>query len=126
MYRTKSRRNIRSKRNLSKKNRSRKNRNNRRMKGGNPGPDNDFDLAKKHNSEVLCKYEKLMADYRNNKKTKHDVETMKNELMLYQIKPNTLKPEYPNPMRMTEVMRYNYQVWSNYVDGSVECSATVI
>ena len=34
MFRTKSRRNIRSKRNLSRKNRSRKNRNSRRMKGG--------------------------------------------------------------------------------------------
>ena len=34
MANTKSRRNIRSKRNLSRKNRSRKNRNSRRMKGG--------------------------------------------------------------------------------------------
>lgn len=34
MFRTKSRRNIRSKRNRSRKNRSRKNRNSRRMKGG--------------------------------------------------------------------------------------------
>ena len=36
MFRTKSRRNNRSKRNLSRKNRSRKNRNSRRMKGGDP------------------------------------------------------------------------------------------
>ena len=37
MANTKSRRSIRSKRNLSKKNRSRKNRNSRRVKGGVPG-----------------------------------------------------------------------------------------
>jgi hypothetical protein len=39
MANTKSRRHIRSKRNLSRKNRSRKNRNSRRMKGGNFFPD---------------------------------------------------------------------------------------
>lgn len=39
MANTKSRRNIRSKRNLSRKNRSRKNRNSRRMKGGGIIPD---------------------------------------------------------------------------------------
>ena len=120
MANTKSRRSIRSKRNLSKKNRSRKNRNNRRMKGGNP---DNFDLAKQHNSKVLCEYQNLMN---NTETTKHDLEKMKNKSMLYQIT-NTLKTrEYPNPMSLTEVMGSGYGVLSLYVDNSIDCHASVI
>ena len=75
MFRTKSRRNIRSKRNLSKKNRSRKNRNSRRVKGGIFGIQDmgiKFSLAKKYNSRILCKYRDILAN--NTKENPMDLE----------------------------------------------------
>ena len=68
-----------------------------------------------------------MADYRIGEKTKHDVETMENELRLYQIKPNTLnRVECPNPIRLADLIRkLNPEIQFYYVQG-VECSATVI
>ena len=124
MYRTKSRRNIRSKRNLSRKNRSRKNRNNRRMKGGLPS---SYIEAIRLNSITLCGYQKLLNKHREGIIDEKSLKERAAELMLYQIKKNDLNAgEYTNPMRIAQVMSSGIDVWSNYVDTRVDCHGTVM
>ena len=65
MANAKSRRNIRSKRNLSRKNRSRKNRNSRRVKGGILGYNVRQKFCKTRNNAIACDYAATgTADYR--------------------------------------------------------------
>ena len=120
MFRTKSRRNIRSKRVLSRKNRSRKNRNSRRMKGGNPSTDKAIKL----NSIILCTYEKLLNKHRAGIIDEKSLKERAAELMLYQIK---ISKEHPNPMSIADIIdTHNTDIQFLYIDDRVNCSGTVI
>ena len=134
MFRTKSRRNIRSKRNLSRKNRSRKNRNSRRVKGGVFGisvkdikralglksrlksqesevpKDRVLDVvtAWNKNQITLCEYADLLKRYKDKdiKLTKKKFEKEEAKLMLHRIRflDDYKFSEYPSPMSIKAIL----------------------
>lgn len=127
MFRTKSRRNIRSKRNRSRKNRSRKNRNlSRRMKGGDLTVDEIIEI----NGHTVCTYDTLLTKYKYDKSiNEDDFKDIANKLMLYRIKFSNDYPlsEYPNPMSIKAIVDTEKPaILFLYVNSDTECHATVM
>jgi hypothetical protein len=111
MFRTKSRRNIRSKRVISRKNRNLS----RRMKGGDPTEDE----AVKLNSGTLCKYYVLVDLWADGDVKKDVIDKAIDKLKLYQIKRT---PDVPNPISWNEFKTVrDEEVLSLYMDDRVSC-----
>jgi hypothetical protein len=112
MSKTKSRRNIRSKRVLSRKNRNLS----RRMKGGDPTEDE----AVKLNTGTLCKYWVLVDLLADNDELRDVIGKAISKLMLYQIKQST-ETDVPSPISMTEFKTLRIEAMPFYIDHRVSC-----